>query len=432
MPGVARSMDSADRSAAAADATSPAPSRSAPTASHRCANLRLACRVTLPSPSRAIHASRQMRARPRSLRGNSRSKHCFAAGTRRACARATPGWAGASARGAQFVVGAVAGRGQQIAARLGLGRFAQQGVDTRGLTPAGGWRQQPCAGSSGVRDPIRRAFHRLGAGCDRPGFAQCSLCAAEIEVGRGALGAHGMGRCHRGHPAGRDGVFGIDLQQLPVFPGCRLQLAAATVAIGTLAQLLYRARQFALTLGEVDMSGVVAARRGDHGRGLPDLARLQRSARLLQQLRQRVFPAFQCAQVVRTQRQDAPIHRQGRIPGTVQPPLFARHLGLGEQPFDPCHVGFPGAQARGDGLGAGTRHLELTRQCQLPVRQRKIVASQRRIGLGKRGLRYTRKTGARFVTVRIDRDRGLVQFACAATIASGEMSTRQRECRLLA
>ena len=52
--------------------------------------------------------------------------------------------------------------------------------------------------------------------------------------------------------------------------------------------------------------------------------------------------------------------------------------------------------------------------------------------LGKRDLRYTRKTGARFVTVRIDRDRGLVQFACAATIASGEMSTRQRECRLLA
>jgi len=336
------------------------------------------------------------------------------------------------ARGAQLVEGAVARRGQQVAARLRrCGLCQQRAHATIALRPRHR-RMQACLRLACMRDRTFGVMERGCIGRQRPGLRERGAGIVETEIGRQSRGAMAPGLRQAFDAALRGGIRGIDLQQHAITRACLVEPATARVLVRAPARLVDGGRQPGLDARQVGVTRVIAARSGDQARRGGDVVALQRAAGLLQQIRKRILATFQRLDKVGLQRKHALVERKRGIVVAIESVRRARGGGARQQRGNSGVRRFALSQLRGDGIGLPARNGQFLRQAQRRVRLGIVVHARGRARLCEGGLAHAHQADAGVIAIRVDRQRGVVQLAGATAIGGGEPAMGERDRRLVA
>jgi len=198
----------------------------------------------------------------------------------------------------------------------------------------------------------------------------------------------------------------------------RRQPATRQVAGGRTATRIDGRRHGGLDPRQIDMAGVEAAGSGDPGRGLAQLAALEPLLCLVQQVGQRVLPAFERLDPRGLQRQYAAVQRQRRVLTAPQPFIRVGARGRCEQSIDTGVLDLARAQPRRERVGLRARHLQLACQGQSRTCLLEPVLPQRIVRRREGRLRHAAQALARLGAVGIQRLRRFIQLARTRAIGS--------------
>ena len=154
-------------------------------------------------------------------------------------------------------------------------------------------------------------------------------------------------------------------------------------------------------------------------------------ARLLQQVRQRILAPLQCFQPGGLQRQHALVQRQRGVRTADQASRLVRTRRRLHHVVQPGMLGFARAQACGQRVGLGLRHLQFARQRKPFARFGEPALRERGARLSQRFLAYPTQSHGRFAAVGIQRLRRFVELARATAVGGIETPVGQRAGRLV-
>ena len=223
----------------------------------------------------------------------------------------------------------------------------------------------------------------------------------------------------------------LQLAQFGAGPRRGLQPAACQLLAKALAAHFQRACQAGVQRRQRGVAGIETFRAMQQFRRLQQLAARQHSSCRLQQVFQRILAPFQRRLAARLRLQHLLVERQRGGWPIVQMARGLRGARARQQLFDADGLGLHRLQPGFQRIHARPRRLQLPRQPQRGVRPRRIARRDGGLGARQRCLGHPRQPVAGLRLVRLQRQRRLEQFACAA-IGPREPAGLQRDFRTLA
>lgn len=179
------------------------------------------------------------------------------------------------------------------------------------------------------------------------------------------------------------------------------------------------------------MPGVVAAGAAEQGRGHGQVTAAAGTARLQQQVGQRIFASLQRTQLVGCHRQHLLEQRQRTVRAVIQALRLQRRLGAPQQHRN-AGVGTAALlQLVCQLIGIALWHLQFARQRQRTPCGVQVARVQRIAGLLQRRLRRARQAGAGLAAVPVQRQCGLVPLPRAAAVGCAQAAGGQRAIALV-